>query len=446
MTHDDDFIGQLEGYLDEYEGVTPLPDAARNVVRAQLPMTKQLGPIRGPMRYLRMQIATPVRSGLAAVFVAAVVIAGAVLIGFNYHVGPHVGATPSPSASQQSSLPSPNVSPTPVARPASWRPTGSMITARTNGIPHTLFIATLLHDGTALVTGGYDPIPLADSELYDPKSGQWTATGDLITARRRHSVTLLPDGRVLVAAGLGPDGLLASAEVYDPLARTWAPTGRMHSAREGHIAVALLDGRVLVIGGTATPSAELYDPSSGTWTTTGAPDGSLFSANTPTVLTNGDVLLVGLETEAQVYHPGSGSWAATGQMIERRAYHAATLLTDGRVLVAAGWIGGPVISSAEIYDPRTGTWSATGSLSQNLEPNAAMVLADGSVLVIQGDMGERYDPLTGQWRIAPEMPPSLGGSAAVLLADGTVLIAGGGDPDGGTPSTSAYIYDPGFGN
>jgi N-acetylneuraminic acid mutarotase len=212
------------------------------------------------------------------------------------------------------------------------------------------------------------------------------------------------------------------------------------------MAVLLLDGRVLVIGGQATPTAEVYDPITGTWTTTGAPAGNFYSAETATVLPNGDVLLVGLEVPAQLYHPSTGSWAATGQMIQSRSYHAATLLTDGRVLVAAGWIGGPVISSAEIYDPRNGTWSPTGSLSQNLEPNAAMVLADGTVLVVQGDTGERYDPVTGQWRIAPEMPSSRGGSAALLLADGTVLIAGGYGSEGVAASTSAYLYDPGVGN
>ena len=41
MTRDDDFIGQLEGYLDEYEGSTPLPDEVRRAVRAQLPSTHQ---------------------------------------------------------------------------------------------------------------------------------------------------------------------------------------------------------------------------------------------------------------------------------------------------------------------------------------------------------------------------------------------------------------------
>jgi hypothetical protein len=79
MTRDEDFIGQLEGYLDEYEGLTPLPDAISDAVRAQLPKTRQIGPLWGPMRYLNMSISLPgpVRYGL----VAAVVVLAAIGIG-----------------------------------------------------------------------------------------------------------------------------------------------------------------------------------------------------------------------------------------------------------------------------------------------------------------------------------------------------------------------------
>ncbi len=54
MTRDDDFIPQLEAYLDEYEGTNPLPDAVRHAVRAQLSTTRQIGPVLGPMRDLMM--------------------------------------------------------------------------------------------------------------------------------------------------------------------------------------------------------------------------------------------------------------------------------------------------------------------------------------------------------------------------------------------------------
>ncbi len=77
MTRDDAFVEQLENYLDEYEGLTPLPDAIRHAVRAELPAIKQIGASAGPMRYLSMSMSmpAPARYGL----VAAVVVVAAAL-------------------------------------------------------------------------------------------------------------------------------------------------------------------------------------------------------------------------------------------------------------------------------------------------------------------------------------------------------------------------------
>jgi hypothetical protein len=101
MTREDDFIGQLEGYLDEYEGITSLPEEIRDAVRAQLPRTRQIGPLAGPMRYLNMTTHVPntVRYGLAAAAVVAAVIVGATLSGRGPNFGGGPEATPSPTAS-----------------------------------------------------------------------------------------------------------------------------------------------------------------------------------------------------------------------------------------------------------------------------------------------------------------------------------------------------------
>ena len=94
MTREDDFIGQLEGYLDEYEALTPLPDAIRDAIRAELPTTKQIGPLPGPMRYLSMSmsIPAPARYGLVAAAVVA-----AVLVGAAVFRGPNTGGGPEPT-------------------------------------------------------------------------------------------------------------------------------------------------------------------------------------------------------------------------------------------------------------------------------------------------------------------------------------------------------------
>jgi hypothetical protein len=151
-----------------------------------------------------------------------------------------------------------------------WTATGSMIKARAD---HT---ATLLRDGRVLAAGGtnssYDPMVYA--ELYDPASGSWTATGDMVMpAARGRTSSLLPDGRVLVVGGLitAARMLGASPELYDPASGSWTATSDMVvPSSYGHTATLLEDGRILVtggasgIGGTSLASAELYDPASGT--------------------------------------------------------------------------------------------------------------------------------------------------------------------------------------
>lgn len=97
MTRDDHFIGLLEGYLDEYEGVTPLPNAVRDAIRAQLPATRQVGSFEGHLRqYQHMTVSIPasVRYGMAAAIVVAAALLGASLFGGG------VGAPPDPTPRQ----------------------------------------------------------------------------------------------------------------------------------------------------------------------------------------------------------------------------------------------------------------------------------------------------------------------------------------------------------
>lgn len=98
--------------------------------------------------------------------------------------------------------------------------------------------------------------------------------------------------------------------------------------------------------------------------------------HTASLLPNGKVLVAGgtansnfanvFISSAELYNPATGTWQATGAMNTSRAYHTATLLPDGRVLVAGGWdstTSTNELTSAELYDVTTGTWTETGAMT-----------------------------------------------------------------------------------
>jgi N-acetylneuraminic acid mutarotase len=160
--------------------------------------------------------------------------------------------------------------------------------------------------------------------------------------------------------------------------------------------------------------------------------------------------------------PGVGGigWSPTGTLAETRVGHTATLLADGRVLVAGGFDieGAEALSvevmrrtSAEVYDPVSGTWSATGSMAVGRASHTATRLPDGTVLVTGGGeademaagTAELYDPATGRWTDAGRMAAVRFDHTAFLLPSGTVLVVGGrglgSDP---LALASAERYDP----
>lgn len=96
MTRDARFIKQIESYLDEYEGVTTLPERVRSAIRAELPKTKQAGALRGPARYLTVFSTRTAQVALGVAAAALIVAVGAFLYSGRDVGGPDDG-TPSPT-------------------------------------------------------------------------------------------------------------------------------------------------------------------------------------------------------------------------------------------------------------------------------------------------------------------------------------------------------------
>ncbi|MFC1727590.1 kelch repeat-containing protein [Patescibacteria group bacterium] len=365
--------------------------------------------------------------------------------------------------------------------------------------------ATLLNNGKVLVVGGFNgSSDLSSSELYDPSTESWTETGSLIGAgthgrRSGHAATLMNNGQVLVSGGGNTtNSYLSSAQLYDPSTGTWAETdnligGSIYGERSGHAATLLNNGQVLISGGSgdnylsssqifspsrqndlkvspnSPPNAEQRNPdvavdSTGntfvvwednrnsldqnTWDESGNLNLN-YNSHTAALLNNGQVLVAGSyldgsRSSSEIYDPSTGVWSLAGNLNLAHYDHTATLLNNGQVLVAGGGVAGSR-SSSELYDPSTGVWSLAGNLNLAHYDHTATLLNNGQVLVA-GSAGlgtqsssELYDPLTGTWTMADDLNLKHYDHTATLLNNGQVLVAGS---TGLGTQSSSELYDP----
>ena len=282
------------------------------------------------------------------------------------------------------------------------------------------------------------------TELYDPVSGRFRAGPMMKGFAEDTTQVQLTDGRILIAGGEkrapnGIDAVVNTAEVFDPSKKRFIATKTPLTSFRDFIAPAQIvgcgcanEGKILIAGGSDTgddalTSAELFDPAALTFTATGRMNFARAGA-TASTLSGGRILIAGgLDTNgnsldtAEIYDPVAGTFAltttafpATGtNMADSRAFHTATRLNDGTILLAGGeddTNGGSAhqqLKTAEIYDPSTGSFTAT---IHNM--TAGRDLATATLIAASG-----------------------------TALDGQVLIAGGKDVDFTTLNT-AEIFNP----
>jgi hypothetical protein len=264
--------------------------------------------------------------------------------------------------------------------------TFSLTNPMNNG--RSLHTATLLPNGTfnsppgsvLVAAGRKGPNPLNTAEIFNPVSNTFSFTGMLNVQRKRHAANLLLDGTVFVEGGASlsngqpVNNGTPTAEIYNPSTGTWAnhPPFDMSTGRTEHTATLLPDGTVMVCGGISTlhPS-DLYNPASQTFSTVG---GLLHQRqrHVSLLLTNpawgslvGKVLAIGgaytgspvfggiqvaLDT-VEMYDPATQQFTLFGTMTEPRQNHTATMLNDGRILIAGGVSSPAVSGTAELVTP-----------------------------------------------------------------------------------------------
>lgn len=282
--------------------------------------------------------------------------------------------------------------------------------------------------------------------------------------------TVESDGRITATSPPGSDTVHVTVTTPEgtsppnPIAEftyaqgVWETTGDMATIRFDASLTLLDDGRVLaaggrteIRGGETVETAEIYDPVNGEWTDTAAISEPR-SHHSATLLPDGRVLVAGGFGEdgstglasAEVFDPDTGTWSTTDALSEARGRHLGVSLDDGRVLVTGGQTGSRPAThraSAEVYDPDTDSWETTGAMGQERANFAGDVLDDGRVLVAGGDpltaTAEVYDPDAGTWEAVASMTAERSQHQGTTLDDGRVLMA-----SGLAAGRSAEVYDP----
>lgn len=302
----------------------------------------------------------------------------------------------------------------------SWTPTSPLPVSL-----HGYRLTPLTSTGELLLTGGVSfggsglPNFTDNAFIYNPLAHSFRPTSHhMNVARAEHTATVLPDGSILITGGLTPQGVTSSAELYDPVTDFFTRVGSMTVPRAQHTAT-LVDAiriiepdglpnwvpthlRVLIAGGTtngndAVDSLEYYDFYTRSFAAVTEKLKTARQAHTATWLPSVDLILIagGIASAssgstvgtAEIYNPAIEKIQNTVPMVSPRVSHTATLLKDGSVLLAGGFNGGTMLNTAEIFNPAVsgGLVGTPGTMAFPQGGHAAALMDDGTVLLAGGD-------------------------------------------------------------
>jgi hypothetical protein len=211
-------------------------------------------------------------------------------------------------------------------------------------------------------------------------------------------------------------------------------------------------------GGRSLAGVELFDPALNTVQEVG-PLLQGRSGHTATLLSNGRILVAGgysgeYLASLEVFEPATKRFRPAGSLLEGRSGHTATLLPDGRVLfiggVGRGWT---FLRSAELYDPATGRSELLGSMNASRESHTATLLEDDRVLVIGGHSGRRpnmqvharaevLNLRTRRFEASGTLGTARHKHDAIKLTDGRVLVLGGADRSDRVHYATTEVFNP----
>lgn len=330
--------------------------------------------------------------------------------------------------------------------------TGSLHLARSR------HAAILLNSGKVLVVGGLDAKGIfpAEAEVYDPASGTFSTTGSLSTARFGLSMAMLPTGKVLVLGGMDSKGSATAVEMYDPASGTFSTVATLPSKRIAFGAATLNNGKLLITGGQKdtgadTTSSWLYDLTSNAISITGSL--KVAREGKATVLNSGKALVYGgfFRDAAgpgnfELYDPSTQKFGSLTSFATGRRAETDTLLPNGELLIAGGDDNSINFSKPLAATQLIDTAHLTSAIGPNLNAlrngHTATLLNNGKVLLAGGNgdsnaelYADTNQTLPGLTSIAITLtaPSIKTGAAQRFIATGTFS-------DGSTQQLAAVVW------